>query len=99
MVFLNSNTMETKITVTFADGSRRVLKSKEELGKIDENREASFVMDNGQVYRGYCDGEVDEEGDFCLMRSIHGTGIALPFSRLLGWCYKLSERKKLNVSK
>lgn len=32
--------METKITVTFTDGSRRVLKSPEKLEKIDENREA-----------------------------------------------------------
>lgn len=69
--------METKITVTFTDGSRRVLKSPEKLEKIDENREACFVMDNGQVYYGYCDGEVDEEGDFCLMRSIHGIGCHL----------------------
>ncbi len=52
--------METKITVTFTDGSRRVLKSPEKLEKIDENREACFVMDNGQVYYGYCNGEVDE---------------------------------------
>lgn len=37
--------METKITVTFTDGSRRVLKSPEKLEKIDENREACFVMD------------------------------------------------------
>lgn len=36
--------METKITVTFTDGSRRVLKSPEKLEKIDENREACFVM-------------------------------------------------------
>lgn len=42
--------METKITVTFTDGSRRVLKSPEKLEKIDENREACFVMDNGQVF-------------------------------------------------
>lgn len=92
--------MKTKITVTFADGSRRVLKSKEELGKIDENREACFVMDNGQVYRGYCDGEVNERGYFFLMMSLHGPeNLALSFNSLLGWCYKLSERKKLNVSK
>lgn len=89
--------METKIAVTFTDGSRRVLKVPEELENIDENREACFVMDNGQVYYGYCDGEVDEEGDFCLMMSIHGAG--LPFNRLLGWCYKPSGRKKLNVRK
>lgn len=92
--------METKIIVTFADGSCRVLKSKVELGQIDENREVCFVMDNGKVYRGYCNGEVNERGFFPLMMSLHGPeNLALSFNRLLGWCYKLSERKKLNVSK
>lgn len=78
--------MEKKIIVTFADGSRRVLESPEKLEIIDENREACFVMNNKQVFCGYCDGEVDEEGDFCLTKSRRG--IALPFNRLLGWYYK-----------
>lgn len=84
--------METKITVTFTDGRRRVLKSPEKLESIDKNREACFVMDNWQVYHGYCDGEVDDEGDFCIMNTIHGIG--LPFNRLLGWFYKSSGSKK-----
>ena len=75
----------TKIEVTFSDGSHRVLKSPCELENIDKHREARFVMDNWQVYQGYCDGEVDVDGDFCIMQTIHGIG--LPFTRLLGWCY------------
>ena len=80
-----------KITVTFSDGSRRVLKSPDKLQNIDKTREARFVMNNGQVFTGYCDGEVDEDGDFCLMRTIHGIG--LPFNRLMGWCYTTNSKK------
>ena len=80
-----------KITVEFSDGSRRVLKSPYELQNIDKAREARFVMDDGQVFTGYCDGEVDEDGDFCLMRTIHGIG--LPFNRLIGWCYTTNRKE------
>ena len=81
-----------KIKVTFSDGSHRVLKSPCELENIDKNREARFVMDNLQVYQGYCDGEVDVDGDFCIMKTIHWIG--LPFTRLLGWCYVTPCRNK-----
>lgn len=80
-----------KIKVTFSDGSRRVLKAPSELQNIDKNREAKFVMNNGQVFTGYCDGDVDEDGDFCIMRTI--LGIGLPFNRLLGWCYTTNKKK------
>ena len=79
-----------KIKVTFSDGSRRVLKAPSELQKIDKNREARFVMNNGEVFTGYCDGDVDADGDFCIMRTIHGIG--LPFNRLLGWYYTTNKK-------
>ena len=79
-----------KIKVIFSDGSRRVLKAPSELQKIDKNREAKFVMDNGEVYTGYCDGDVDADGDFCIMRTMRGIG--LPFNRLLGWCYTTNKK-------
>ena len=75
-----------KITAIFKDGSRRVLKSPSDIYDIDKHRKAMFVMDNWQVYTGYSDGEVDEEGDFGIFGTIYG--IALPFNRLLGWCYE-----------
>jgi hypothetical protein len=83
--------MEMKIKVTLSDGSRRVLKDPNTLESIDENREAGFVMVNGQVFYGFCDGDVDEDGDFCIMQT-HGIG--LPFKSLIGWFYKSSGRKK-----
>lgn len=81
-----------KIKATFADGRKRVLKSPDELCKIDKKRKALFVFDNWQVYSGYSDGEVDEYGDFGVFGTIHG--IALPFNRLIGWCYENSKKGK-----
>lgn len=81
-----------KIKATFADGRKRVLKSPDELCKIDQKRRALFVFDNWQVYSGYSDGEVDEDGDFGVFCTIHG--IALPFNRLIGWCYENDKKGK-----
>lgn len=40
--------MSEKITVTFSDGKRRVLKSPDEMGNIDARRTALFVFNNFQ---------------------------------------------------
>ena len=79
-----------KIKAIFADGRKRILKSPDELCKIDKNRRALFVFDNWQAYSGYSDGEVDGTGDFGVFGAIHG--IALPFNRLIGWCYENSKK-------
>lgn len=74
-----------KIKVKFQDGRTRVLKLPGKLKDIDKSRETHFVMMNGRVYTGWCDGEIDEEGNFNIWRTLHGIG--LPFKSLLGWCY------------
>lgn len=56
----------TKITVTFEGGKRRVLNAPDTLPTIDARRAAYFVFNNLQVYTGHSDGEVDEDGDFCI---------------------------------
>lgn len=88
----------TQITVTFTDGKRRVLRDPAMLRAIDGRRTAYFVFDNGQVYKGQTDGEVDEDGDFCLRTdrsTIPGAlGIGLPFARLIGWAYVNPKRAK-----
>lgn len=86
--------MGMKLTVTFKGGRRRVLKSPEDFKTIDKKRKAMFVMDDWTVYTGYSDGEVDEEGDFGIFGTTHG--IALPFNRMLGWCYETVERNAKN---
>ena len=83
--------MSFKITATFKGGRRRVLKSPNDFKTIDKKRKAMFVMDDWKVFTGYSDGEVDEEGDFGIFGTIHG--IALPFNRMLGWCYETVEHK------
>lgn len=91
--------MDLKIKVTFTDGKRRTLNAPGELKNIDHNRKARFVMDTMEVYGGYCDGDIDEGGDFCLMSDkLAGYGIAFPVSRLLGWCYETTGRKKKTQS-
>ncbi len=88
----------TKITVTLSSGKRRVLKAPDTLPTIDGRRPAYFVFDNMQVYTGYTDGEVDEEGDFCVRGANSGpkgaVGIGLPAGRLMGWAYVNPKRAK-----
>lgn len=84
---------ESKIEVTFKGGMKRVLKSPGELCKIDRNRRALFVFKNLQVFGGYSDGEVDDDGDFAVFpTTMHG--MALPFDFLLGWCYEKPIKKR-----
>lgn len=75
-----------EITATFKDGRKRKLKSPDTFYSIDKNRKAMFVMDNWQVFIGYSDGEVDDDGNFGIFGTIYG--IALPFKRMIGWCYE-----------
>lgn len=88
---------DTKITVTFTDGKRRVLREPAMLWAIDGRRTAYFVFDNGQVYKGRTDGKVDEDGDFCVIAAgglVAQAGIGLPFGRLIGWAYVNPKRAK-----
>lgn len=85
------------ITVTFKDGKRRKLKSSEKLGTIDGRRKAYFVMKTLKVFIGYSDGEVDEEGDFCVRAANSGlkgfAGIGLPVEQLMGWAYVNTKKR------
>lgn len=87
--------MDTEITITLSNGKRRKLKSPDTLETIDGRRKAYFVMNNLQVFIGYTDGVVDEDGDFCITwKSIALTGKVLPQGRLLGWAYVNTKRAK-----
>lgn len=82
----------TKITITLTDGTIYHLNGKESLKDIDQHIKAIFAFNNGYVYCGVTDGEVNEDGYFCLRRTYQrggaSVGLALPFSRLLGWVYE-----------
>lgn len=83
------------IKITLTDGRQYTLREKETLGEINKEQEAIFLFDNGQIYQGQSDGQVDEEGDFPLFRPISKVGIALPFGRLVGWAYLKEKRDPL----
>lgn len=68
--------MGQSLTIRLADGRHYSLRDKATLGEIDQKQEALFLFDNGQLYDGQTDGQVDDEGDFALFR------------RLVGWEYK-----------
>lgn len=76
------------IKTTLTNGQKYKLREPESLSEIDRERTAIFVFDNLQVYSGQSDGEVDEDGDFCIFVPGKFHGIGMPFSRLLGWAYK-----------
>lgn len=87
--------MDTEITITLSNGKRRKLKSPDTLETIDGRRKAYFVMNNLQVFTGYTDGVVDEDGDFCIkLEPGTLTGIGLPHGRLLGWAYVNPKKAK-----
>lgn len=74
-----------KITVTFSNGRCRVLKPTSDLSKIDKNRKVMFIMGTFEVYEGYSDGEVDDEGNIGLFGTTYR--LVFPVSKMIGWCY------------
>ena len=89
--------MDTKIKVTFADGSRRVLKDTSELAKANKRREIRVVFQDGR----YIDLHL---GRVCLKLGIvkvNTFGLlpeGIKLEKIMGWCYKFhrktSKRKK-----
>ena len=79
--------MITNIKITLTNGQKYKLRKPETLSKIDSSRIALFVFDDANVYNGYSDGELDEDGDFCIFAPGKNHGIGMPFARLVGWAY------------
>lgn len=80
--------MIKNIKITLDNGQKYKLRNPETLSEIDQSRTAIFLLDNMQVYNGCSDGEVDEDGDFCIFIPGKNHGLALPYARLMGWAYK-----------
>lgn len=76
------------IKITLSNGRKYKLKQPDTLQEIDSKREALFLFDNMRVFEGWSDGEVDDDGDFCIFKTGKNFGLGLPFGRLLGWAYK-----------
>lgn len=75
-----------KIKVTFADGSRRVLKDPSELAKANKRKLILFVFVTGRTIEGYLS-QVHEDGNVTL-RSKKLMPPVLNGSMIVGWCYK-----------
>lgn len=80
--------MIRKIKITLTDGQKYELRQPETLSEIDRGRTSVFLFDNMQLYEGCSDGEVDEDGDFCIKKPGLYHAIGMPFSRLVGWAYE-----------
>lgn len=76
------------IKITLTNGQKYKLRKPDELSEIDRERTALFVFNTLEVYIGQSDGEVDEDGDFCIFVPGKYHGIGMPFGRLMGWAYK-----------
>ena len=76
------------IKITLTNGQKYKLRNPDTLSEIDCNRTAIFLFDDMKVYSGCSDGEVDEDGDFCIFAPGKYHGIGMPYKRLVGWAYK-----------
>lgn len=93
---LDPNTAQG-IEIKLSDGRVYSIRDKATLDEIDEEQEAIFLFNNGEIYCGRSDGQVDEDGEFVLLKKGKKLGIALPFSRLAGWAYELPPRDPVEV--
>ena len=48
-----------EVIITLTDGRIYKLNDRSTLSDIDKDKEALFVFDNGNIFNGYTDGEVD----------------------------------------
>lgn len=80
--------MITDIKITLTNGQKYKLRTPDTLSKIEMTQTAIFIFDNMEVYTGCSDGEVDEDGDFCIFVPGKNHGIGMPYKRLVGWAYK-----------
>ena len=82
------------IEITLSSGQKYKLRQPDSLKEIDSSRTALFVFDNLACYVGCSDGNVDEDGYFCIEKPGQYPAIGMPFSRLMGWAYKHKREKQ-----
>lgn len=89
---------EAKITKT--DGTQIIfdLRSRSYLGDVNPTKKVVLFFDSGEVFKGYTDGSVDEDFEFCLKARLDDKfSAALPFNRLMGWAYEDEGHHKLSL--
>lgn len=76
------------ITITLSDGKKYRLNASFRIYTIDKNREAIFIFDNGDAFKGFSDGNINEEGEISFSRVQDGKyKMGLPYESLIGWQY------------
>lgn len=64
---------------------------KDDLCEIDYEREALFVFNNGQIFFGHSDGDIDtdenDEETFGIKKENARFALCMPYDRLIGWAY------------
>lgn len=90
--------MAFEVTITKSDGTqiKYDLRSRSNLGDVDPTKIVVLIFDNGEVFKGYTDGSVDEDYDFGLKACLNDKFmVGLPFYRLLGWAYESDGRQAM----
>lgn len=89
--------MAYKVKITKKDGSQIIydLISSSKLKFVDQNRKVVLFFDSGEIFKGFTDGGIDEDSEFCVRANPDDKFCAaLPFDRLLGWAYESDGRQK-----
>ncbi len=90
--------IEYKVKVTFADGSRRVLKDVSELAKANKRREIRVVFNDGRYIDLHL-GRVCTQLGIVKVNTFGLLPEGIKLDKIMGWCYKFphktSKRKKL----
>lgn len=92
--------MAYEVTITKKDGSQIIydLITSSKLKFVDPTRKVVVFFDSGEVYKGFTDGGIDEDSEFCVRANPDDKFCAaLPFDRLLGWAYEDEGRNKLSL--
>lgn len=82
---------EIKIKVTFADGSRRVLKDPSELTKANKRREIRIAFKNGK-YMDLHLGRVCSKMGIVKVNTFGLLPEGVRLDNILGWCYKFPHK-------
>lgn len=90
--------MDFKVKVTFADGSRRVLKNPSELTKANKRREIRVVFKDGKYIDLHL-GRVCPKLGIVKVNTFGLLPEGIKLEKIIGWCYKFphktSKRKKI----
>ncbi|MBO5058003.1 MAG: hypothetical protein J6C05_08890 [Prevotella sp.] len=76
------------ISITLSNGNKYRLLHSFRIYTIDKKREAIFVFDDGDAFKGFSDGKINEEGEISFSLVQDGKyKMGKPYESLIGWQY------------